>query len=366
MTWARIDDGLHDDPRAEAAGLEAMGLWTLALSYMGDKRTDVITRERLGKLAGRKAHWLAVRLVAAGWWEELPDRSFRLLDAERHIPLLRGERRREPPSEPPPVHPEVRAASKSEPPPVQSGVQPPPFPSPPIAPRAHAPTPISGSLICDPDHRSLDRLIAHEQHELFPEPETPPVPPPAPKPRTTRKAATPPPEDPSVLPPRERSVYDAIAGDVSLQPITRGVVQLAVDLCAIAPLVPDVAHVVRRAGAWMREKPQNAKRNGNSFLLNWLEREQKALAALPQPATAGSAPRIGGPPRRAPIDLPGIVGPERPIPPLRPPPVPKDVQRRVEAAIAAGEPEPTMADVHAALARIGRRRLPPDPPEASS
>lgn len=163
-------------------------------------------------------------------------------------------------------------------------------------------------------------------------------------------------------------MYDAIAGDVSLQPITRGVVQLAVDLCAIAPLVPDVAHVVRRAGAWMREDPADPRRRktkGNSFLLNWLEREQKALAEQPQPAPAGSASRLGGPPRRAPIDLPGTVGPERPIPPLRPPPVPRDVVRGVEAAIAAGEPVPTMADVHAALARIGRRRLPPDPPEAS-
>lgn len=132
-------------------------------------------------------------------------------------------------------------------------------------------------------------------------------------------------------------MYDAIAGDVSLQPITRGVVQLAVDLCAIAPLVPDVAHVVRRAGAWMREKPQNAKRNGNTFLLNWLEREQKAAAEQPQPAPAGSVATPGRDPRWA---------NRGPAPP--PPPVPKAVLRGVDELHrrqAAGEQIPTFDEM---------------------
>lgn len=70
MTWARIDDGLYDDPRVTAAGLDAMGLYVLAASYMGRYNTDgAIDRARVKRLAGRRGAPLAARLVAAGLWE---------------------------------------------------------------------------------------------------------------------------------------------------------------------------------------------------------------------------------------------------------------------------------------------------------
>ena len=79
MTWAKLDDRLWADPRTDAAGLEAMGLWAVALSWMGAYNTNgVIPRACVARLAGRKAHWLADRLVKAGWWERLGADGWRL------------------------------------------------------------------------------------------------------------------------------------------------------------------------------------------------------------------------------------------------------------------------------------------------
>lgn len=79
MTWAKLDDRLWADPRTDAAGLEAMGLWAVALSWMGAYNTNgVIPRACVARLAGRKAHWLADRLVKAGWWEKLGSDGWRL------------------------------------------------------------------------------------------------------------------------------------------------------------------------------------------------------------------------------------------------------------------------------------------------
>lgn len=88
MTWAKVDDRLYDDPRCEAAGLDAMGLFVLAMSYMGAYHTDGwITAERVRRIAGRRGVWLADKLVIAGWWER-PDGTegaFRLVGWDRYI-----------------------------------------------------------------------------------------------------------------------------------------------------------------------------------------------------------------------------------------------------------------------------------------
>lgn len=76
MTWARLDDQLHADPRLEAAGLEAFGLFCAALTWMGAFLTDgVITAAQVKRLAGRRGVGLAGRLVAAGFWEVIPGTS---------------------------------------------------------------------------------------------------------------------------------------------------------------------------------------------------------------------------------------------------------------------------------------------------
>ena len=71
MTWGKVDDKLHSHPKPERAGLAAMGLWTLALSYCCDLLTDgVVSRERAARLAGgpSTAAKLAAALVAARLW----------------------------------------------------------------------------------------------------------------------------------------------------------------------------------------------------------------------------------------------------------------------------------------------------------
>lgn len=158
-----------------------------------------------------------------------------------------------------------------------------------------------------------------------------------------RQPAAPVPEDPSTLTPRERAAYDAIASDPSLQPITRGVVQLARDLAAVAPLV-DLATEIRRAGMWLRgdpSDPRRRKKNGNAFLDNWIQRQQVDLAARPQPAPKPD-PFEG---RTRPAHLPADG-----------PPVPKaflERRKRDAEALARGESLPSVGNPFDLVAQIG-------------
>jgi hypothetical protein len=76
MTWGQIDDGLHGHPKADKAGVEAMGLWALALSYCCDQLTDgFVTPERVTRIAGSKPVGvkLAAKLVKAKLWHGAAD-----------------------------------------------------------------------------------------------------------------------------------------------------------------------------------------------------------------------------------------------------------------------------------------------------
>jgi len=85
VTWAKLDDRLHDDDRTLAAGVDAMGLWAIALSYMGDRLTDgEISVERVRRIAGRRGDALSTRLVDAGWWERTPT-GFRLMSWQKYL-----------------------------------------------------------------------------------------------------------------------------------------------------------------------------------------------------------------------------------------------------------------------------------------
>lgn len=137
----------------------------------------------------------------------------------------------------------------------------------------------------------------------------------APSKKPTRKAKKepPPPEDPSTLDPRARAAYDAIASDESLRPICLGVVQLARDLCTIAPLA-DVAFEVSKAGVWLRGDPSDPRRRktrGNAYLTNWISRAQERAEQAPRPAPPPPkepkpepyrAPRPDPPPGAKPVD----------------------------------------------------------------
>lgn len=87
MTWAKLDDQLHADPRLLAAGLEAFGLYCAALSWMGAFLTDgEITAAQVKRIAGRKAAALAARLVEAGFWESKPGDKWGVISWE--TPLI--------------------------------------------------------------------------------------------------------------------------------------------------------------------------------------------------------------------------------------------------------------------------------------
>lgn len=73
MSWGRVDDKLHVHEKPEKAGLEAMGLWVLALSHCSDMLTDgFVSVERARRLAGDKklGDRLATKLVNVRLWHD--------------------------------------------------------------------------------------------------------------------------------------------------------------------------------------------------------------------------------------------------------------------------------------------------------
>jgi hypothetical protein len=70
MAWFFVDDHLHDHRKPRKAGLEAIGLWTLAGSWCADNLTDgFVPRDVAVRWSARKLDRLAAQLVDAGLWE---------------------------------------------------------------------------------------------------------------------------------------------------------------------------------------------------------------------------------------------------------------------------------------------------------
>lgn len=70
MTWFKVCDTLWGHDKAEAAGLEAMGLWVLAGSKCGQQLTDgFVSHQSVAKCGGTPE--IAARLVKAGLWVEV-------------------------------------------------------------------------------------------------------------------------------------------------------------------------------------------------------------------------------------------------------------------------------------------------------
>ena len=70
MAWAKVCDTLHSHPKARRAGLPALGLHLLALSYCGAYLTDGFVDQPWldERLRGRERR-LPGQLVDAGLWE---------------------------------------------------------------------------------------------------------------------------------------------------------------------------------------------------------------------------------------------------------------------------------------------------------
>lgn len=91
MSWARIDDGLHDHPKFVGLPLAAVGVWTLCLAYAGKRRSPSIPRELPRRFGASLAHIQA--LLNAGLWEEQDD-AFVIHDWDEYAEKPSTERTR--------------------------------------------------------------------------------------------------------------------------------------------------------------------------------------------------------------------------------------------------------------------------------
>jgi hypothetical protein len=72
MAWFNADDKMHSHPKSRAAGLEAIGLWTLAGTYCTDYLTDGAVPTWFVE-SWPKGKLLAAKLVKAELWEAADD-----------------------------------------------------------------------------------------------------------------------------------------------------------------------------------------------------------------------------------------------------------------------------------------------------
>jgi hypothetical protein len=67
VAWFRIDDQLHSHPKVRAAGLPALGLWSVAGAHSMAYKTDGFVPDWFVK-SWPNSRKLADRLVTAGLW----------------------------------------------------------------------------------------------------------------------------------------------------------------------------------------------------------------------------------------------------------------------------------------------------------
>jgi hypothetical protein len=74
MPWVKLDDQFWLSDKVEAAGLEAIGLHALVLSYCGQKLNDgKFTARDLTRVTDRDWEHLADQLVNVGLWDTTPN-----------------------------------------------------------------------------------------------------------------------------------------------------------------------------------------------------------------------------------------------------------------------------------------------------
>ena len=71
MTWAKLDDRFHAHPKVEDAGLAAIGLYAMSLSYAACYETDGMLPESW--VRKQRAPSAARKLVELGLWERAED-----------------------------------------------------------------------------------------------------------------------------------------------------------------------------------------------------------------------------------------------------------------------------------------------------
>jgi hypothetical protein len=71
MAWVKLDDNFYSHPKVVSAGVEAIGLYVLALTYSSRHLTDGhIPAAWVKQIVGPKARKLSGALVEHGLWAE--------------------------------------------------------------------------------------------------------------------------------------------------------------------------------------------------------------------------------------------------------------------------------------------------------
>src|SRR5438105_2917276 len=73
MTWTRLDDDFHSNPKVMQVGLEGAGLYARALSYCGHYLTDGFVPSEWAKMVSGKSKDLPQKLVRVGLWEQVEE-----------------------------------------------------------------------------------------------------------------------------------------------------------------------------------------------------------------------------------------------------------------------------------------------------
>lgn len=69
MTWARVDDSFSDHPKVVGCSLQAIGLWTLCLTWARGHKTGGVVPRGLPRRFGDRTGRAARELLAVGLWE---------------------------------------------------------------------------------------------------------------------------------------------------------------------------------------------------------------------------------------------------------------------------------------------------------
>lgn len=90
MTWVKLDDKLHSNPKVLEAGHAAVGVYVCALSYCGDHSTDGVVPGFW--LVRHSTEELVSRLVELGFWEEIRKGAHRYItrDSGERVDVIAG------------------------------------------------------------------------------------------------------------------------------------------------------------------------------------------------------------------------------------------------------------------------------------
>lgn len=100
MAWARLDDRFHEHWKVADAGLEAVGLWTMCLTWASQARRTsptpgVVPDSVIARFAGAKAKRLVKQLHEVGLLDDKADGGWPIHDFDEYLPKYDADRNRQ-------------------------------------------------------------------------------------------------------------------------------------------------------------------------------------------------------------------------------------------------------------------------------